>query len=79
MAERSAMLKRASLRRQVELLHEIRDRIGQEPIEERYAWVEALTPLTDRLLHRLMELEGVPPYPHPIDSPLWVALKIGAN
>ena len=59
-------LRRDSLRRQVDLLHDIRERMSRESEDDYESWAIALTPLTDRIFHELMALEGVAPYPHPI-------------
>lgn len=47
----------ASLRRQVALMAEIRDRVASEPDDEIRRWMAALVPLTDNLLRELGEAE----------------------
>jgi len=47
----------ASLRRQVALMAEIRDRVAMEPDVEQGRWMDALVPLTDKLLTELGEAE----------------------
>ena len=64
-------LRRASLRRQVALLEGLRDALRDEPDDQYERFATALTPLTDAIIHELMALEGVPPYPHPL--PWWGA------
>lgn len=65
-------LRRASLRRQVDLLVEIRDRMSREPADEYDRWADALIPLTDRVLRELMEAEGVGwPESHLIERMDW--------
>lgn len=58
-------LRRSSLRRQIALLEGLRDALLAESEDDYERWYDALRNLTDKLLHELMELEGVPPYPHP--------------
>ena len=67
----SATLRRDSLRRQLDLLTLVRDRMRNESEEDFDRWATALVPLTDKIHHELMALEGVPPYPHPMDAEWW--------
>lgn len=59
------VLRRNSLRRQVALLEGLREALQGEPMDQYERFADALEPLTDKILHELMALEGVPPYPHP--------------
>lgn len=65
-ADTKNAMRRASLRRQVEALTVFRDAMMSEPDDYYEAYAIALAPITDRVFHELMELEGVPPYPHPL-------------
>ena len=59
----SDMLRRESLRRQLDLMTEITERIMAEPLEQRKRWVDALMPLTETILRELTDLEwGENPY-----------------
>lgn len=71
-ADRARTIRRASLRRQVALMEHVRDTVAREPGDDFARWMDALVDLTDDLLHELMELEGVPPYPHPRKDRWWV-------
>lgn len=61
----STQLRRESLRRQLDLMTQVRDQMRHEPSDDYDRWSAALMPLTDAIMHELMALEGVPPYPHP--------------
>lgn len=71
----SYSLRRASLRRQVALLEHVRDSLLTESGDDFERWAEALIGLTDTILHELMALEGVPPYPHPMGGGPWAELE----
>jgi hypothetical protein len=60
------LFRRAALRRQVSALTVLRDAVASESDDDYERFATALAPLTDAILHELMELEGVPPYPHPM-------------
>jgi hypothetical protein len=68
-------LRRASLRRQIALMEHVRDTLMGEPGDDYGRWSEALISLTDELLHELMALEGVPPYPHPMKNRWWEVME----
>lgn len=53
------VLRRAALRRQLDLLYEIRDRVDRENGDDYEAWAVALAPVTERVLSELSKLEGV--------------------
>lgn len=57
--------RRASLRRQMEALTAFRDALRAESDADYERFAPAMYRPTDALLHELMALEGVPPYPHP--------------
>ena len=56
----SDALRRASLRRQLELLCDIRERLLGEPEDVYREWADTLIPLTQRVLEDLQEMEDVP-------------------
>ncbi len=74
MSDGNVQLRRESLRRQVDLLTVVRERMDAEHEDDYEAWAIALTPLTDRILHELAKLESgneYQPYPHPMASQWW--------
>lgn len=59
-------LRRVALRSTVAALEDFRDALESGPWDLYERFARALMAETDALLHELMELEGVPPYPHPM-------------
>lgn len=74
------MSRRDSLRRQLQLLHEIRDRVEREPEDDYEEWAVALTALTDRIIRELMALEGTPLHSPPYGSrPEWYVAVVAVD